>query len=358
MLKKFLIVLFSVFVLSGCRSKLSVEEISFASWGSKTEVEILKKVILDFERKNPEIKVKFIHIPQNYFQKIHLLFASKTPPDVLFINNLYLPIYAEKLLNLSEIINKKDFYEQAILGLSYGSEILAIPRDISILVFYINNDLIKKIPEVWDLESLLDITNNVLENGIYGISFEDDAYYLLPYLSYFGEDFDSIFSPEGSKGYEFYKDLRDKYKVAPKKSQVGSLTPAQMFLDEKIAIYLSGRWMYPKISERARFNWSVVGFPVGQAFLPCDSSGWAISKDSKHKDASIKFLKYLSSNESIQYFTKTGLIVPARKDVARMLDNNEHNEKAFLKTIQHSKNTIVTKDYKKIIDKVNLRIME
>ena len=52
------------------------EIITFSSWGSITEVQILKKVLANFEKENPEIKVNFIHIPQSYFQKIHLLFAS------------------------------------------------------------------------------------------------------------------------------------------------------------------------------------------------------------------------------------------------------------------------------------------
>jgi multiple sugar transport system substrate-binding protein len=47
----------------------------------------------DFETKNPDLKVEFIHVPQNYFQKLHLLFASNLAPDVIFINNLYSPIY-------------------------------------------------------------------------------------------------------------------------------------------------------------------------------------------------------------------------------------------------------------------------
>ena len=90
----FLITIF----LSGCTNKAKKEEILFSSWGSVTEIGILEKVIKDFEQKNPEIKITFIHIPQNYFQKIHLLFAASTPPDVIFINNLYLPLYSEKLL--------------------------------------------------------------------------------------------------------------------------------------------------------------------------------------------------------------------------------------------------------------------
>ena len=53
--------------------------ITFASWGSQSEVSILNELIEEFVSKN-KINVDFLHIPQNYFQKIHLLFASNTPP--------------------------------------------------------------------------------------------------------------------------------------------------------------------------------------------------------------------------------------------------------------------------------------
>ena len=101
----------------------------------------MKKVVLDFEKENPNIKIDFMHIPQNYFQKIHLLFASNTAPDVMFMNNLYLPIYASKLEDLTEEFNKEEFFEQAIQGMSYENRILGIPRDVSNLVLYINEIL-------------------------------------------------------------------------------------------------------------------------------------------------------------------------------------------------------------------------
>ena len=84
MLKKLLILLLIPFILCACEKKTK-EEITFSSWGSVTEVRIINKIISDFEHENPDIKVHFLHIPQNYFQKIHLLFASSQAPDVIFI---------------------------------------------------------------------------------------------------------------------------------------------------------------------------------------------------------------------------------------------------------------------------------
>ena len=129
---------------TGCTKKNERVKIQFASWGSKSEVEIIKDVIKDFETSHPDIEVEFLHIPQNYFQKIHLLFASNTEPDVLFLNNLYLPVYANagKLLELSA---PQGIYDKKVLeALSWHGSLYAVPRDISLLIVYYNKDLFRK----------------------------------------------------------------------------------------------------------------------------------------------------------------------------------------------------------------------
>ena len=359
MIKKFFAVIILSFLLCGCTQKPKTEEITFSSWGSVTEVGIIKNIISDFEKENPEISVNFMHIPQNYFQKIHLLFASNTPPDVIFINNLYLPVYEAKLEDLSDIADKKKFYPQAVTGMSYKGRLLGIPRDISNQIFFVNTDLTSLPSSDWKIEDLVKYGQKASAKGVFGISYEKDIYWALPYIRYFGGDIldkngNLIINSEKSRqGTEFYKNLKNKYKIAPSESQVGSSTLAQMFLDKKIAFYLSGRWLYPKISEKAEFNWAVINFPNGENLLPCDVSGWAISKASKHKDASLKFVQYISSDKASEYFVKTGLIVPANIEASKILNNKEHNEKAFLEIIGKSENTHVDKNYKKLTDTLN-----
>lgn len=368
MLKKLLPFLVCILLLSGCTKELPQEEIIFSSWGSVSEVKILKEVISDFEKENKDIKVKFLHVPQNYFQKLHLLFVAKTPPDVIFINNHYIPLYSSKLEDLTkEIPDKNIYFHQALEGLSYNKKIYGIPRDISCQVFYVNTDIFRNrnvsIPDSdWTLDDLLVISKKLTYGNNWGIGYEDDIYWALPYITAFGggiltDDLKSeiIDLPRSQAGIRFYKDLRGKYGVAPKMSDIGSSTAAQMFINRRIALYLSGRWMYPKISEKADFNWQIVPFP--SKTILCDVSGWAVAKDSKHKDAALRFIKYLSSKENIESMTKTGLIVPARVDAVHLLDKNEHNERVFLQVIKTSKRTPVNKEYKKLLDKINRKFI-
>ena len=102
-------------------SKITIQ---FSSWGSESEIKILKPILMNFEKDNPNINVDFMHIPQNYFPKIHLLFASNTAPDVIFMNNQYLPIYANAgvLEDLSELNSEfcyDKFYTKSLETLSW-----------------------------------------------------------------------------------------------------------------------------------------------------------------------------------------------------------------------------------------------
>ncbi len=370
-MKKFVLILICLILIStGCRQKQD-DNLVFATWGSKTEVQILKELLSDFEKENPDIKVEFLHIPQNYFQKLHLMFASNLAPDVIFINNLNIPVYEKYLLDLNDIVkNKEDYYPQVLDTMTYEDRLLAIPRDVSTLVVFYNKDLFDKnnlsYPnENWNMTEFLYTAKKLTNNGIYGISFEENSLFYLPYMRAFGG---GILSPTGEqimnsensqKGIQYYSDLRNKYNIAPKKYQSASETMAQMFINGRLAMHLSGRWLVPKYREDIKFDWDIVNFPNinEKSSVTLDSSGYAITKSSKHKEDAVKLVEFLSSDKAIQKFTTTGLIVPARIDTINsqaFLDNKKpKNSKVFIEVIKNSEKTPVNKHYKEITDKLD-----
>ncbi len=353
-----------VLFLCGCSQNDNRTVIQFASWGSKSEIDILKPILAEFEHENPDIKIDFMHIPQNYFQKIHLLFASNTAPDVIFINNLYLPIYANAGV-LEELKTPEGFYPQAINALSWNGKLYAIPRDVSDLVIYYNKDLFdkKQIPYPdgsWDFQKFLETAQKLTDKDTFGINFEEKPLYYLPYLMSNGGGIlpDEINKPESQQSLRFYADLRKKYHVAPLKSESASATTAQMFLQERLGMYLSGRWMVPKFREECRFDWDVVRFPKGTkgSIVSLDASGWAVSKYSHHKKEAQKFIDYLSSKEICEKFTQSGLIVPARLDVSIEDGKKPAHARVFTDIIKDAKPTPVTVDYNEITDKLNKKL--
>ncbi len=367
-MKKYLILflMFAGLFLCGCTNRDSRTVIQFASWGSKSEVDILKPMLSEFEKLNPEIKVDFMHIPQNYFQKIHLLFASRKAPDVIFVNNLYLPVYANAGVLEPLEANSAEYFPQALNALSWHGVLYAVPRDVSNLAIYYNKNIFDKYgvkyPDCdWTFDDFLQKAQALTRDGIFGISFEEDALFFLPYLMSEGggilsDDLSKeiIDEPASQKGLDFYTDLRKKYHTAPLKSESASATMAQMFLQGKLAMHLSGRWLTPKYLEEAEFNWDVAPFPKGDkgSIVPLDASGWAVSKDSKHKTEALLLVEFLASKKNCEKFIKSGLIVPARRDVEQEFLNSGTGSEIFWQIIQNSKPTPVSVNYNEILDKL------
>ena len=357
--------IFSIFLLcvclSGCGYKNDIITLKFSTWGSASEMSIIKPIISEYEKQNPKIKIELMHIPQDYFKKLHLLFASNLAPDVILVNNLNIPVYSNFLTDLTEYADKNAYYSQAIDGMSYDGRLYAMPRDVSTLVIYYNKTIFDKngisYPKKdWSIDDLIKLSQKLTNNNHWGLSYESKVYYLAPFVNYFGgEVLDE--NENNKQGIDLYQDIPFKYHTAPTPSQIGSKTLAQMFLEGKIAMHLSGRWLVPKYREAAKFDWDVVNFPHYSA--TSDTSGWAVSKSSKHKAEAIKFVIFLSNEKNISKMSSDGLIVPARKDVAKsdvFLKGKPKNSYVFIDSVERSKPTKVTKDYAKRIDLLNDKI--
>ncbi|MBY0405481.1 MAG: sugar ABC transporter substrate-binding protein, partial [Cyanobacteria bacterium] len=322
------------------------KHLTFSTWGSAEEIAITKSLIAEFEAQHPDIQVELIHIPDQYYQKLHILIASGLTPDVVFTNSLSFPIYMSQGifrdlspdLQKSHALAMKDFYPSALeafrwKGSRSKSELGAIPRDISNLVIYYNQDLFRKahLPDpnpqwTWDdfLKTAQVLTVDEDHNGHpeqFGVSFyRTPPLFWLPFIwSAGGQLWDENFSalqigkPEALAGLQFYADLRNRYHVAPQQIESGSTTMSQLFLQQKIAMLISGRWSVPVLRKQAKFKWDIVPFPQGKngSRVGIDASGYAISAQSTAPDAAWTLVEFLVSPHAIEKVCESGLIIPA-----------------------------------------------
>ena len=358
-----LCIVVSIFFISGCKnSSVNSNEIKFLTWGSSTEMSIMKPIIEEYNNTH-KTKVQLVHVPQNYFQKLHLLFASNLAPDVIFINNLYLPIYqkADLLEDLSKYINKEDYFQNALETLSINGKIYAIPRDVSSMVVFYNKDIINssniKMSESWDLEEFYTTAKVLRQNNDYGFCTEFDPGYWENFVSSVNKPLflNGNLTIKERKSLEALQKLADvinKDNLSPNKEQL-ALTPcAQLFIQGKAPMFISGRWSVPKINNQANFEYDVMPFPKDKSkyYIPLNASGWAVSKASKNKSGAIDFVLYLSSKQNIEKLAESGLITPANKEVA--FSDYFRNGKVFIDIIETSTPNIVPNDYNVIIDKV------
>lgn len=368
-MKKFLcsisVVLIAV-LCCACHRQDTAEKIKFATWGSKTEMDIITPIVDEYN-KNNDVKVEIVHVPQNYFQKLHLLFASNLAPDVIFINNQYLKIYqkANLLEDLSPYINKNDYFENVISALSVDGKIYVTPRDVSSFVIFYNKDIFKKagikIPKNMTMDDFYSIANKVKTYTDYGFCTELEPAYWENFVSTSGKPifYNGELSITDTKSLTAIQELADKInkeKIGVSKEQLVLSPCAQLFLTNKSAMFVSGRWSMPKLNSQKDFDYGVLPFPDGGSgfYIPLNASGWAVSKKSKHKNEALSFVQFISNDENIVKLTKSGLITPAKKSVAnsKYFENGE----VFVSVIEKSTPNVVPNDYNVIIDKLNVKI--
>ncbi len=368
MIKRIFAVFLSLILLSGCTTSDTRKEIEFATWGSASEIAVIKRIIKDYETANGGVRVKLQHIPQNYFKKLHLLLASATEPDVMLVNNQNIVAYGEYFITLDKREFEGNYYPSSIKALSLGNDLKAAPRDISTLVLYYNKTLLKNLhismPHyMWSIEDFIRISERLRNKGVFALPLEYDLFYLYPFVLSFGEDAEGL-SVQNMDSYEsvsFFKSLVLNYRYAPYDYEIGTATAAEFFLSGKSAFFLSGRWMIPKIREMAKFEWDVVNFPMGKmgSVVPCDATGWAISNRSDVKKEAIEFVEYLASDKVLKQMSESGLIVPARVSSSlskEFLTSPPENMWLFLDLARNSKTIVYPKDYNKIRDEINTNL--
>ena len=378
--------IFLLFFMAGCTQKSNMVQINFSCWGSQSEIKAVKELISEFETKNPDIKVNLIHVPDNYFRKLHLLIISNLTPDVIFLNNLNARLYinAQKLepldnyLEQSSVLKKDEFFDNALLAFTHDDELYAIARDISNLVIYYNKDIFDEANVAypssdWDYRKFLEIAqkltkdeNNDGHPEVFGFGFEKNSLYWLPFLLSNGggilaNDSNSIIlnSDNSKAALQFYTDLPNKYHVAPKQVEQASLTTSQMFLQGKIAMHLCGKWCSLTYKNNADFNWDIQVFPNGNngSIVSSDASGWAISSSSKYKSEAWRFIEFMASDNSIEKIASEGLILPAKKNIAfsEVFLSFPANSIGFIKALNNAIPTTVSENYHELLDFLNLR---
>lgn len=90
-----------------------VVTITFTGWGGTEEDQGVKDAVKYFEEQNPDMKVSWIQIPENYAEKTMAMVAAGTPPDTAFIYNTLFQQYAKDGL-LMDITNQ--IKSDAVLG--------------------------------------------------------------------------------------------------------------------------------------------------------------------------------------------------------------------------------------------------
>lgn len=115
-------------------------------------------------------------------------------------------------------------------------------------------------------------------------------------------------------GVQFYADLANTHKVAPRPSDLQSMSTMDLFSAGKAAMALGGHWRYQTFAQAEGLDFDVTILPTGpkghQARSDIGTTGLAIAASSPRKEQAWTFVKFATGPVGQALIAESGLFVP------------------------------------------------
>ena len=149
--------------------------------------------------------------------------------------------------------------------------------------------------------------------------------------------------PAFMEAVQFYADLANTHKVAPDASEVQSMSTPDLFASGRAAIALGGHWRYQTFIAAEDLDFDVAPLPVGPA-LPAGrtacsnigTTGLSISASSRRKEQAWEFVKFATGPVGQAIIAESCLFVPVLRSVL--------NSEGFAKAHSRIRNLSVLTD--------------
>ena len=344
----------------------------FQTLASPALKKTLEELITEYERRNPDVHIKLETFTRGYYEKLVFEFVGGVPPDIVFLlDTLFLP-FAEKeqLLELDTFIENTpellidDIHPVSLQAFRYNGRQYCLPNNFDCMVLAYNKDLfdedgIAYPDETWDWKTFADAAIKLTKYDIngrvrrFGFGFTYSFEPWSPFVFQNGGEFFNVEgtkclldSPEAIEATQFVTDLVLKHKAAPNygQSQEFGTSNSQLFQLGLVAMSpVTKSTAFQYYQQKLPFLWDVAPLPKGKQRATFGIvTGYAIARDSKHKQESWEFLRYLVSVEVQKVLTKEGVVFTPRNSIANSdlfftPDIAPSNDRAFLDSREYAR---------------------
>ncbi|MGZ0084967.1 ABC transporter substrate-binding protein [Caldibacillus thermoamylovorans] len=313
-------------------------EVTLAGWGGNpTEQKLLKQTLDDFEKKYPNIKVKYEVIADQYMDVIKTRLAGGQGPDVFYLDAFEAPALIETgaIEPLDKYVTDDfdmDDFEKLMLDAFKGKDgkIYGFPKDYSTLALFYNKKMFEEagveVPKTWD--ELREVAKKLTKGKqVYGFGVAPE----LARLYYIAESKGgkvvtdnkaSFADPKVVEALQPIVDMHLKDQSAAQPNEVGATWGGEMFGQGKAAMVIEGNWAIPFLQEtfpNLEFGTAEIPTINGKKTTMAYTVAYVMNKDSKKKEAAWKLIKYLTGKEGMKTWTSKGYALPTRKSVAAAL---------------------------------------
>jgi len=331
----------------------------------------IDKIVADFEKENPGIKVKVVIVPAAETDSTKLLtaVAAGTGPDIVYIDRFTVPQRAayDVLEPMNEYLQKngvdianfmKEFYDFAVQECMFKGKYYALPFDTDVRVMLYNVAMLNSVglkeppKTIYDLMKVAEKLTKEGKKGQYNtVGFIPWYAQGWPYTWIFafeGNVFDEktgkfVFAtdPGVIEAYKWQKSWADRFGYEALNAfgsmQIGDLNP---FTASKLAMIVDGNWTISgiKLFAPKDFKYAISGIPTKSGKSVTWAGGWslAIPKGAKHPVEAAKFAVYMATKGQVQYAVDT-LHLPTYKKATTDLLRADPSQKPFIDLLENAK---------------------
>ncbi len=312
-------------------------------------------VISDFEKENPNIKIKWIDVPFSEGEKRTLASVlSDNPPDLINLNPDFSATLAQKgaLYEIPE--ENATQYNQAIVNsLKYNGKLYSLPWYATSAVTIYNKSLLKQssvpVPNTYEEIVRIAPTIKTKTNAYVFLPNITENDTMLKILNKYGINSPTTINSEKSAYvFNMFKTLYNQ-NLIPKESITQTHREAlEKYMSENIALFQAGANFLNMIKENAPSTYShtdvapqITG-ELGQNDFSL--MNFVIPQKAKHKNEAIKFALYLTNNKNQLELAKLTNIIAVNKTTL----NNEFYTKYSADDLMAKARVISAKQLNKV----------
>ncbi|MEW9668111.1 sugar ABC transporter substrate-binding protein [Ammoniphilus sp. 3BR4] len=343
------------------------EKITVTWWNSvddEAEAKALDDLVAKYEKANPNVKIEQSFVPfSDIKNKLLTSSVGNELPDIVWLDNpdhqsfAAAGILADITKEVQEWGQSNQYFEGPWSSTVLKDKSYGVPVSSNNLALIYNEKMLKDAgiqpPKTWD--ELKEAAKNLTKSGVYGLGVaakqnETATFQLLPWIWQAGSDLNSFDSQGTIDAIKFWKDLVDNGYMSKEVINLKHGDLSLQFASQKVAMMVNGTWNLGSDLKDAKFEWNAVPLPsYKQSATILGGFNWAITSQSKQKEAAWDFIKFANEPDNIREFVKTSGRLPSRKDMIQE-PNWQDNKimKVFADSMENSRARSYGPNYPKI----------
>ena len=336
----------------------------------ETANDSINAAIAEFEKANPDIKVKrttfaFADLSKSILQGS----VGGQVPDVAVVDVVDNQNFASlgMLKDLSnDGINKSDFFDGPWSSVVYEGKTYGIPLNSNNLALYYNKQMLKdagvEVPTDW--ASLKEVAKKTTKGDVKGIAIsavksESATFQILPFVWQTGGDLKD-YATSGATALAYLRGLIDDGSMSEAVTNYTQEDARTQFITGKSAMMINGPWELATLTKDAQFDWDVAPLPKDKrAATSMGGENVVVMNGAKQSDAAVKLAKYLTSAEGAKIYCDGSGQLSSRPDLKGKLKLSEDaKNKVFESQLADAHARAYGKDYPKISEAIQLSMQE